>query len=105
MAVIVRSGAPQGEGNVVRRIFADFDADIDIMADEGLRRLVGARVTLEQQAGRFGHRLLTGYVAAVFGSILTDMLSGYRVFSRRTVWFFAAHRDTACDTCGVRSAA
>ena len=111
---IVRSVTHQGKGNVVRRMFADIDADIYIMVDgddtydagaaprmvkrlldEGLDMVVGSRVTDEQQAYRFGHRfgnrLLTGCVARLFGRTFTDMLSGYRVFSRRYVKSFAAH--------------
>lgn len=111
---IVRSVTQQGKGNVIRRMFADVDADIYIMVDgdntydasvapqlaeklvtEGLDMLVGTRVTQEQEAYRFGHRfgnkMLTGFVAAVFGNTFTDMLSGYRVFSRRYAKSFAAH--------------
>lgn len=111
---VVRTVAQQGKGNVIRRMFADIDADVYIMVDgddtydasvapqlaarlvaEGLDMLVGARVTEEQQAYRFGHRfgnrLLTGCVATVFGNTFTDMLSGYRVFSRRYAKSFAAH--------------
>lgn len=111
---IVRGVQQQGKGNVIRRMFADIDADIYIMVDgddtydasvapqlaarlvaEGLDMLVGTRVTQEQEAYRFGHRfgnkLLTGFVAAVFGNTFTDMLSGYRVFSRRYAKSFAAH--------------
>ena len=111
---IVRSVTQQGKGNVIRRMFADIDADVYIMVDgddtydasvapllaarlvaEGLDMLVGTRVAHEQEAYRFGHRfgnkLLTGCVAAVFGNTFTDMLSGYRVFSRRYAKSFAAH--------------
>jgi glycosyltransferase involved in cell wall biosynthesis len=111
---IVRTVNQQGKGNVIRRMFADIDADIYIMVDgddtydasvapqlaeklvaEGLDMLVGTRVTQEQEAYRFGHRfgnkMLTGFVAAVFGNTFTDMLSGYRVFSRRYAKSFAAH--------------
>lgn len=111
---IVRLVPLQGKGNVIRRMFADIEADIYIMADgddtydasvapllalrlveEGLDMLVGTRVTDEQSAYRFGHRfgnrLLTGCVASLFGSTFTDMLSGYRVFSRRYVKSFPAH--------------
>lgn len=111
---IVRSVPLQGKGNVIRRMFADVDADIYIMVDgddtydasvapqlaeklvaEGLDMVVGTRVTDEQEAYRFGHRfgnkLLTGCVSVVFGNTFTDMLSGYRVFSRRYAKSFAAH--------------
>ncbi|MFC5480058.1 glycosyltransferase family 2 protein [Massilia suwonensis] len=110
----VRSVPLQGKGNVIRRMFADVEADIYIMVDgddtydasvapqmaqrlvdEGLDMLVGSRVTDEQEAYRFGHRfgnrMLTGCVATLFGRSFSDMLSGYRVFSRRYVKSFAAH--------------
>jgi glycosyltransferase involved in cell wall biosynthesis len=110
----VRRVPLQGKGNVIRRMFADVEADIYIMVDgddtydasvapqlaarlveEGLDMLVGTRVTDEQAAYRFGHRfgnqLLTGCVASIFGNTFTDMLSGYRVFSRRYVKSFPAH--------------
>ncbi|WP_426110378.1 glycosyltransferase family 2 protein [Massilia sp. PWRC2] len=111
---IVRAVPLQGKGEVIRRMFADVEADIYIMVDgddtydasvapqlaarlveEGLDMLVGTRVTDEQAAYRFGHRfgnqMLTGCVAALFGHTFTDMLSGYRVFSRRYVKSFPAH--------------
>lgn len=111
---VVRSVPLQGKGNVIRRMFADIEADLYIMADgdntydasmaphlaeklvaEGLDMVVGTRVSDEQAAYRFGHRfgnrLLTGFVALVFGRTFTDMLSGYRVFSRRYAKSFAAH--------------
>lgn len=110
----VRHVAHQGKGNVIRRMFADVEADIYVMVDgdntydaqaapalvarlaeEGLDMLVASRAATEQQAYRFGHRfgnrLLTSCVAAVFGRSFRDMLSGYRVFSRRYVKSFAAH--------------
>jgi glycosyltransferase involved in cell wall biosynthesis len=99
----------RGKGNVVRRMFADVDADIYIMVDgdatydaesapemvnklvdEQLDMVVGCRVTSPDIANaayrpghRFGNRLLTRSVAWIFGGELSDMLSGYRVFSRR----------------------
>lgn len=111
---IVRSVPLQGKGNVIRRMFADVEADVYVMVDgddtydasvapqlidklvnEGLDMVVGRRVADEQEAYRFGHRfgnrLLTGCVATVFGNTFSDMLSGYRVFSRRYVKSFAAH--------------
>lgn len=110
---IVRSVRLQGKGNVIRRMFADIDSDIYIMVDgddtydakaaprlvkklvsEGLDMVIGTRVTEEQEAYRFGHRfgnaLLTGCVSFIFGSTFTDMLSGYRIFSRRYVKSFPA---------------
>jgi len=108
---IVRSERMQGKGHVVRRMFADVDADIYIMADgdttydaeaapqlvrklidEQLDMVVGSRVTQEDAAYRRGHvmgnKLLTGMLAQLFGRSFTDILSGYRVFSRRFVKSF-----------------
>lgn len=110
----VRHVPAQGKGSVVRRMFADIEADAYLMVDgdhtydaaaapllvhklldEGLDMLVGSRVSDEQSAYRFGHRfgnaLLTGVVTALFGRSFSDILSGYRVFSRRYVKSFAAH--------------
>ena len=101
----------QGKGFVVRRMFTDVEADVYVLVDgdatydapsarlmierllnERLDMVVGRRVEQEQAAyrvgHRFGNRLLTGFVAAVFGSDLKDMLSGYRAFSRRFVKSF-----------------
>ena len=103
----------QGKGNVVRRMFADVDADvyvlvdgddtydaqsatpmIDLLLDDALDMVTGTRVTDIQAAYRPGHRfgnvLLTGIVTRIFGARITDMLSGYRVFSRRFVKSFPA---------------
>ena len=103
----------QGKGNVVRRMFAEIEADVYLMVDgdatydapsapkligklvdERLDMVVGRRVTTERDAYRaghqFGNRLLTGAVARIFGRLLTDILSGYRVFSRRFVKSFPA---------------
>lgn len=108
---VVRSERMQGKGNVVRRMFADIDADVYIMADgdttydaeaapllvqklidEQLDMVVGSRVTQEDAAYRRGHvmgnKLLTGMLAQLFGRSFTDILSGYRVFSRRFVKSF-----------------
>lgn len=110
----VRHVTAQGKGSVVRRMFSDVEADAYVMVDgddtydasvaprlvarllaEGLDMLVGSRETQEQTAYRFGHRfgnrMLTGCLAAVFGRTFDDILSGYRVFSRRYVKSFAAH--------------
>ena len=110
---IVRSERMQGKGNVVRRMFADVDADIYLMADgdatydaaaapELLRRLideqldmvVGARTSEVEEAYRRGHRLgnrlFTSILASLFGCSFTDIFSGYRVFSRRFVKSFPA---------------
>ncbi|HEX7947958.1 MAG TPA: glycosyltransferase family 2 protein, partial [Phenylobacterium sp.] len=103
---IVRLERQQGKGAVVRRMFADIDADIFVLADgdatydaraaptmiaylsdEQLDMVVGTRVSEAEAAyrrgHRFGNRVLTGAVAYLFGRTFTDMLSGYRVFSRR----------------------
>lgn len=102
-----------GKGNVIRRMFADIDADIYIMADgdatynsksattmihklidEGLDMVVGTRDHESDAAYRkghqFGNRLLTSTMTKLFGYGFTDMLSGYRVFSRRFVKSFPA---------------
>lgn len=104
----------QGKGNVVRRMFADVEADVYVMVDgdatydaaaapvlvrklldEGLDMVVGARVSSDQAAYRSGHRfgnvMLTRCVGFLFGRSFDDMLSGYRVFSRRYVKSFPAH--------------
>jgi glycosyl transferase family 2 len=107
----VRRESRQGKGYVVRRMFGDVDADIYVLVDGdatydapsaramiarlvegGLDMVVGARRDQEQAAyrpgHRFGNRMLTGFVANVFGAAFVDMLSGYRVFSRRFVKSF-----------------
>ncbi|AUZ54449.1 glycosyl transferase [Stenotrophomonas acidaminiphila] len=104
----------QGKGNVVRRGFADIDADVYVLVDgddtyeaaaaprlvrrlldDGLDMVVGARRDQEKAAYRPGHRignvLLTRCAGILFGNSFDDMLSGYRVFSRRYVRSFAAH--------------
>jgi len=108
---IVRRERIQGKGAVVRRMFADVDADVYVMADgdatydaasaprliaallnEQLDMIVGSRVSQVQESYRRGHRfgnvLLTGMLARLFGRSFTDILSGYRVFSRRFVKSF-----------------
>ena len=110
---IVRTERMQGKGHVVRRMFADIEADIYVMADgdatydasaapELVRRLideqldmvVGARRSAIEEAYRRGHRLgnrlFTGLLASLFGRTFTDIFSGYRVFSRRFVKSFPA---------------
>ncbi|MBF0212913.1 MAG: glycosyltransferase [Magnetococcales bacterium] len=113
----VRRESHQGKGHVVRRMFADIDADIYVMADgdgtydplaapamierllsEQLDMVVGARHDAgEREQYRPGHRLgnqlLSGSVAVLFGEGFSDMLSGYRVFSRRFVKTFPAHSN------------
>jgi len=110
---VVRAERMQGKGNVVRRMFADVEADVYVMADgdatydsaaapelvsrlveEQLDMVVGARRSEVEEAyrrgHRFGNRLLTGMLARIFGRTFTDILSGYRVFSRRFVKSFPA---------------
>ena len=112
----VRSERRQGKGHVVRRMFADIDADIYVLVDgdatydapsapkmidklmtDHLDMVVGFRVDQEQAAYRPGHRtgnwMLTSFLAAVFGQAFTDILSGYRVFSRRFVKSFPVLSD------------
>ena len=108
---VVRRETHQGKGNVVRRMFSDIEADIYVLVDgdatydapsagpmidylvnERLDMVVAVRVEQDQVAYRRGHRtgnkLLTGFVAHAFGESFTDMLSGYRVFTRRFVKSF-----------------
>ena len=110
---VVRHERTQGKGAVVRRMFADVDADVYVMADgdatydaasaptlvarlldEQLDMVVGARMHEAAEAYRRGHRvgnaLLTGMLARLFGRSFTDILSGYRVFSRRFVKSYPA---------------
>jgi len=113
VGAVVRTERLQGKGHVIRRMFADIEADLYVLVDgddtydaasapamlrllieEGLDMVNGARVTSIEAAYRPGHRLgnrvLTGLVRYIFGSRVTDMLSGYRVFSRRFVKSFPA---------------
>ncbi len=110
---VVRHEALQGKGNVVRRMFADIDADVYFLVDgddtydahsapvmlralldEGLDMVSARRVTDRKAAYRRGHRfgnaLMTSIVATIFGNRFRDLLSGYRVFSRRFVKSFPA---------------
>ena len=103
---IVRTEPLQGKGNVVRRMFADIEADVFVMVDgdntydasaapmlvqklldENLDLVNARRVHEETEAYRPGHQfgnvILTSLVAAIFGRRFVDMLSGYKVFSRR----------------------
>jgi glycosyltransferase involved in cell wall biosynthesis len=113
---IVRSEGHQGKGHVVRRMFADIDADIYVLVDgdatydaasapkmidalmsEHLDMVVGLRIDQARSAWRPGHRtgnwLLTNFLASVFGNAFSDILSGYRVFSRRFVKSFPVLSD------------
>jgi glycosyltransferase involved in cell wall biosynthesis len=108
---VVRREERQGKGNVVRRMFADVEADLYLLVDgddtydagaaeemvrrvieSGVDLLTACRVPTEAGAYRAGHllgnRMLTGLTALLFNVRLTDMLSGYRAFSRRFVKSF-----------------
>jgi glycosyltransferase involved in cell wall biosynthesis len=108
---VVRLETHQGKGNVVRRMLADVEADVYILVDgddtydagaapamvarlieEGLDIVTGKREATGTAAYRRGHvlgnRLLTGLTGLLFGVHLGDMLSGYRVMSRRFVKSF-----------------
>ena len=103
---VVRSETQQGKGRVVRRMFADIEADVYVMADgdltydpdsapemvrmvlaEKLDMVVGTRRHQEVEAYRGGHvlgnKLFTRLLSGLFGRSFTDIFSGYRVFSRR----------------------
>jgi glycosyltransferase involved in cell wall biosynthesis len=108
---IVRTERQQGKGHVVRRMFADVDADIYVMADgdltydpkaapamvamlaaDQLDMIVGTRKHEAKDAYRGGHvlgnRVFTGLLSGLFGRSFSDIFSGYRVFSRRFVKSF-----------------
>jgi glycosyltransferase involved in cell wall biosynthesis len=108
---VVRGEMHQGKGNVVRRMFSDIEADVYVLVDgdatydapsaraligrlrqDRLDMVVAARVHADKAAYRAGHRtgnmLFTAFVASVFKTTLGDVLSGYRVFSRRFVKSF-----------------
>jgi glycosyltransferase involved in cell wall biosynthesis len=110
---VVRSETFQGKGNVVRRMFADVEAEVYVLVDgdgtydaasaremvdrllrESLDMVNGARVPVAAAAFRRGHvlgnRLLSRTVTAIFGDRIRDLLSGYRVMSRRFVKSFPA---------------
>jgi len=112
----VRIERRQGKGHVVRRMFADIDADVYVLVDGDatydapsaprmiekllaghLDMVVGLRVDQEQAAYRRGHRtgnwMLTSFLSSVFGQAFKDILSGYRVFSRRFVKSFPVLSD------------
>jgi glycosyltransferase involved in cell wall biosynthesis len=109
----LRREGRQGKGFVVRRMFADIDADVYVLVDgdgtydaaaapamvarllsEQLDMVTGVRQHADPAAYRpghvFGNAMLTGLVSRLFGAELADMLSGYRVFSRRFVKSFPA---------------
>jgi glycosyltransferase involved in cell wall biosynthesis len=112
----VRCERRQGKGNVVRRMFADIEADIYVLVDgdatyyaasaprmidallsDHLDMVVGFRVDQSEAAYRRGHRtgnwMLTSFLSLVFGQAFEDILSGYRVFSRRFVKSFPVLSD------------
>ncbi len=109
----VRRERRQGKGYVVRRMFADIEADAYVLVDgdgtydptdapamvrmlvaQQLDMVTGVRVDTSKESyrrgHRFGNRVLTGIVRRVFGDRTSDLLSGYRVFSRRFVKSFPA---------------
>ncbi|EFN5033589.1 glycosyltransferase [Escherichia coli] len=112
---IVRHVGYKGKGNVVRRMFADVEADIYVMVDGddtyeaaaapkminrlleyNLDMVVGTRVENGDEktyrpGHRFGNKMLTGTVSTIFKGSFSDMLSGYRVFSRRYAKSFPCH--------------
>ena len=108
---IVRTERQQGKGHVVRRMFADIDADVyviadgdltydpkaaptmvDLLLDEQLDMVVGIRKHEEREAYLGGHvlgnKIFTGILSGLFGRSFSDIFSGYRVFSRRFVKSF-----------------
>jgi hypothetical protein len=112
----VRVERRQGKGHVVKRMFADIDADVYVLVDgdatydapsaqrmidrllsEHLDMVVGLRVDQDVAAYRRGHRtgnaMLTGFLTMIFGQAFRDILSGYRVFSRRFVKSFPVLSD------------
>lgn len=114
IGAIVRDETNPGKGNVVRRMFADIEADIYVLVDgddtyhapsastmvqklivDRLDMVVGTRLSdysanAFRKGHRFGNDLLTGFLGTLFGRNCTDILSGYRVFSRRFVKSFPA---------------
>src|ERR1700721_348414 len=113
---MVRRERLQGKGHVVRRMFADVDADIYFLVDgdatydaasaprmieallsDHLDMVVGLRIDQAAAADRPGHRtrnlMVTSFLASVFGREFKDILSGYRVFSRRFVKSFPVLSD------------
>src|ERR1700688_2225030 len=113
---VVCSESHQGKGHVVRRMFSDVDADIYVLVDgdctyeaasaprmidallsDHLDMVVGLRVDQAVASWRPGHRtgnwILTSFLSSVFGQAFKDILSGYRVFSRRFVKSFPVLSD------------
>ena len=119
---VVRYESSPGKGGVVRRMFAEVEAEVYVIADGdgtydpaqaavlverlvsgGLDMVVGARIGIRQDAGRAGHavgnRLFNRLYRWMFGTGFTDILSGYRAFSRRFVKSFPAV-STGFERCG-----
>ena len=112
---IVRFENRKGKGNVVRRMFSDVDADFYILVDGDLtydpdvahmmlERLIKDKLDMlniarigakgsYRKGHRLGNFLLTKTVRMIFGSGLDDMLSGYRIFTRRFVKTFPSKSD------------
>jgi glycosyltransferase involved in cell wall biosynthesis len=113
---VVGSEMRRGKGNVVRRMFADVEADVYVLVDgddtyeaaasramvdrllgDKLDMINGQRLSDAEAAYRPGHRLgnvvLTGLVQYIFGDPIHDMLSGYRILSRRFVKSFPTIAD------------
>ena len=110
---VVRYEAQLGKGNVVRRMFSDIEADVFVLVDgddtyhalsapslieslieQQLDMVNGLRLEMGQESYRTGHRLgnrlFTAVIARIFGNRLSDVLSGYKVLSRRFVKSFPA---------------
>ena len=110
---LVRLEPRQGKGNVVRRMFADVEANIYVLIDgdatydvqslnklidtllnNNLDMVIGRRIetgsSVYRYGHRFGNRLLTGISRILFGEQPSDLLSGYRVMSRRFIKSFPA---------------
>ena len=111
---IVNKVSYQGKGEVIRRAFADIDSDIYIMVDADMqydlseinnfinyftknkldmlnisREVVDE--TVHRKGHSFGNMMLTGFANFLFGKKFNDMLSGYRIFSKRFVKSFPAN--------------
>lgn len=113
---IVRHEHRQGKGNVVRRMFADVDADVyvmvdgddtydagsaskmvDMLLDEGLDMVIGARIphdrTVHRRGHTFGNNAFSRLLRLLFGGEFSDVFSGYRIMSKRFVKSFPVQSD------------
>lgn len=111
--VFVKHVALRGKGQVVRRLFADIEADVYVMVDgdatydaasaqkaitllqnNSLDMVVCTRKAQDEKSFRpghaFGNKLFTYTVNLLFGRHFTDIFSGYRIFSRRFIKSFPA---------------